>query len=109
VQTPLTLKQSLRNFRSNVPILLFLIILLIAYSVIFPRHNEMIWTVALVLIVKAESRPQPIAVTLLAFAVTAVSIIVLSNFRGMRHPCEWSTIVLLIPLVLSKWLFGVRR
>jgi len=85
-----------------------LLVLLVVLLAIKAPHYEMVWSVVLIFVIKAESRPQPIPVVLLALATTIASIVVLSNFRGMGHFCEAITVVLLVPLVLSKWLFRPR-
>lgn len=74
----LTLKQSLLNLRTNIPILVLLLILVAALIAINAPHNEMIWAVALLFVAKAESRPQPTSVVLIVAAATITSIIVLS-------------------------------
>jgi|HubBroStandDraft_4_1064222.scaffolds.fasta_scaffold67278_2 hypothetical protein len=68
----------------------------------------LIWSVLPIFVIKAESRPQPMPVLLLVIATTITSIAVLSNYRGIGNFCEVLTIVLLVPLVLSKWLFRAR-
>ena len=68
----------------------------------------MVWSVILVLIVKAESRPQPIPVVLLAMAATITSLVVLSNYKGLGHFCEVATVICLIPPAFSKFLFRTR-
>ena len=93
-----TIKRSLRNFRRNSLIIALLLVLGIALLAIKAPHYEMVWSVILVLIVKAESRPQPIPVVLLAMATTMTSLVVLSNYRGFGHPCEVLTIGLLDPV-----------
>ena len=78
---------------------------MVALLAIKAPHYELIWSVLLIFVIKAESRPQPIPVVLFALATTITSILVLSNFKGMGRLCEAATIVLLVALVLSKWLF----
>jgi hypothetical protein len=101
-----TVRQSLINFRKNASIVA--LVLVLAVVVIKAPHNEMIWSVLLIFVIKAESRPQPLPVLLLVVATTVTSIAVLFNYRGIGNFCEILTIVLLIPLVLSKWLFRAR-
>jgi hypothetical protein len=96
------------NFRKNASILTLLLVLVVALLAIKAPHYELIWSVLLIFVIKAESRPQPIPVVLLALATTITSILVLSNFKGMGRLSETATIVLLVPLVLSKWLFRPR-
>lgn len=103
-----TLRQSLMNCRKNASILTLLLVLVVAPLAIKAPHYELIWSVVLIFVIKAESRPQPIRVVLLALATTITSILVLSDFKGMGRLCEAATIVLLVPLVLSKWLFRPR-
>jgi hypothetical protein len=100
-----TLKQSLVNFRKNIVVVAALVGLLIADFVFNIPHNEMLWAVVIVLVIKAESRPQPTAVLLLSIAVAISTFTATQNFRGLGVYFEWVTLLLVIPLTLSKWLF----
>ena len=103
-----TIRQSLMNFRKNFSIVALLLVLVVAVLAIKAPHHELIWTVLLIFVIKAESRPQPIPVVLLVVATTITSVAVLSNYRGIGNFCEVLTIALLAPLVVSKWLFQVK-
>jgi hypothetical protein len=103
-----TIRQSLINFRKNFSIVALLLVLVVALLAIKAPNYELVWTVLLIFVIKAESRPQPIPVVLLVVATTITSIAVLSNYRGIGNSCEILTIVLLVPLVLSKWLFRAK-
>jgi hypothetical protein len=102
-----TLSKSLVNFRKNIVVVMALIGLLIANFAIKGPHNEMLWTVVIVLVIKAESRPQPTTVLILSVAVAISTITATLDFRGLGAYSEWMTVLLVIPLVLSKWLFPV--
>ena len=96
------------NFRKNFSIVALLLVLVVVLLAIKAPHHELIWTVLLIFVIKAESRAQPIPVMLLVVATTITSIAVLTNYRGIGHVCEILTIVLLVPLVFSKWLFRAK-
>jgi hypothetical protein len=104
-----TAREALATFRSNIPILALLLLLVIARLAGPASHNRTLEFVALILIVKAESRPQPIGVVLLALAATATSVGVLFSVAGTAPFFEWLTVALVIPLVFSRWVFRPRE
>ena len=67
-----------------------------------------VFIIAWIYWLSGRSRPQPMPVLLLVVATTITSIAVLSNYKGMGNLCGVLTIILLVPLVLSKWLFRAR-
>jgi hypothetical protein len=96
------------NFRKNYSIVALGLVLVVALLAMKAPHYESIWSVLLIFVIKAESRPQPMPVLLLVVATTITSIAILFNCRGMGNFCGILTIMLLVPLVLSKWLFRAR-
>src|SRR5256885_3554120 len=95
-----TIRQSLTNFRKNSSIMALFLVLIVALLTIKAPHYELIWSVLLIFVIKAESRPQPVPVLLLAVATTITSIAVLTNYRGIGNFCEVVTVALLVLLVL---------
>ena len=96
------------NFRRNIIIVVLLVLLAAGLKFRHTSSKEVIWSVAIVLVVKAESRPQSHAVLFLAIAVTVTALLAASNYRGSGSVWEGLSVILLIPLVLSKWLFALN-
>lgn len=100
-----TFKQSLMNLRKNIVIVTALLGLVVVNFAFNVPHYEMLWAVVIVLVIKAEARPQPTAVLLLSMVVAISAITATLDYRGIGVYFDWITIALLIPLVFSKWLF----
>ncbi len=88
-----TIRQSIRNFRKNSSILALVLVLVVALLAVKAPHYDLVWSVLLIFVIKAESRPQSLPVLLLAVATTITTIAVLSNYRGIGYFCEVLTIV----------------
>lgn len=105
-----TLQVSIRNVWIN-KLLLALVIVLICSMIMMPgasTTSRAVLVVAVtVLLVKAESRPQPFVVTALSIALSICTIIGLTKLP-VSDLFGWLSVALIMPLVLSKWIFEGR-
>lgn len=105
-----TLQVSIRNVWSN-KLLIALVIVLICSVVMMPgastTSRAALVVAVTVLLVKAESRPQPFVVTALAVALSICTIIGLTKL-SVSSLFVWLAVALIMPLALSKWIFEGR-
>jgi hypothetical protein len=103
-----TLQSSLANISKN-KILLLLTGALVLAIVLVPSSNrtgeELVASSVTILLVKAESRPQPRSVVLLGVVLCAATILGVIGKAELGHVCDWIAVALMIPLIFSKRLF----
>jgi uncharacterized membrane protein YccC len=107
VPTP-KLQSWLANISKN-KILLLLAGALVLTIFLVPSSNrtskELVVCSVTILLVKAESRPQPRSVIVLGVVLCAATILGVIGKAELGHVCDWIAVALMIPLVFSKWLF----
>jgi hypothetical protein len=100
------LKISLLNIWSN-KALAVLILVLVGTLIGTPNANNTSRAIAIVavtvILVKAESRPQPVLIALMAAALCVFTVIGLSQVSSSML-CTWISAFLIVPLAISKWI-----
>lgn len=103
-----SLKRSIGNMRKN-KVLSLLIIVLFGFLLIAPSVDRVSQDIlafgVTVFTFKAESRPQPVLVVVLAIVVSCCIILAATNISRVGQICNWISPLLLVPLIFSKFVF----
>lgn len=103
-----TLQSSLANISKN-KILLLLTGALVLTIFLVPSSKrtgkELVVASVTILLVKAESRPQPRSVVVLGVVLCAATILGVIGKAELGHVSDWIAVALMIPLIFFKWLF----
>lgn len=108
------LHDSVQNMRQNRILILLLLALTCCVVFVFLFKFDSLGTSTLgatiiVLLAKAESRPQPGVVVFLAAVSSLCTIVAVLKGGGVGRTCDWIAIAVLVPLIFSKYLLTGRK